>query len=647
MFMTIGKKISLFLVVPSCVIIVCLVSSRLLVAIEEYKILHQVERLSALSVQIGAANHSLQIERGATAGFISSKNGRFGDVLPDFRASTSGALESMRAAYKDLVASTTLTGMHEPWTRAQESIGGLEAIRRKADDLSISAVESNRFFTQAISDNMKVFSQLMTQVATADTSRRALVYQSILNAKERTGQERALLMPVFTLDAPNLPALLLAAQHQEAQQLWMEQVVAHGDGPEISRLREVNSENSYNSFIARCRSSLGAKAATGGYQVDSAAWFGATTERINALKTVEDIVAINLSTTAREGALHARNVVWIGIVASVVALAVFCFVCLLLVRNIVAPVSRVGSVLAALAEGDLTKRSEVSSRDEFGAMATALNGTLEGLRGTVCGIGQSAQGIAGAAEELSAVSKQLAGTAETTSGKSGLAATAATEIASNINTFAAGVEEMGVTVSEIAKNASQAASVAQEGVAATEDANKAMTRLGTSSNEIGDIVKVITSIAEQTNLLALNATIEAARAGDAGRGFAVVASEVKDLASKTAEATADIRNRISGIQSDSNAAQSALKRITTIVGKINDLQQSIATAVEEQSATNKELAGNIGQVSQAGRDISVNVNAVAGAAKEAAVGAGETLKAANELAKLAAELRHAMARFRT
>lgn len=335
------------------------------------------------------------------------------------------------------------------------------------------------------------------------------------------------------------------------------------------------------------------------------------------------------------------------IIGLIIAAAVGIALAVIITRGITGPVQAICATLGSVAGGDLTARSAVAQKDEIGEMAGSLNATVQGLRGMIGNINQNAQGIAGAAEELSAVSKQLTGNAETSSAQSSQAAAAASQISASISSFASGVEEMGVTVNEISKSAGQAASVAQEGVAAAADANTAMTRLGTSSTEIGDIVKVITSIAEQTNLLALNATIEAARAGDAGRGFAVVASEVKDLARKTTEATGDISKRVAGIQGDSKAAQAALARITEIVGKINDLQQTIATAVEEQSATNKELSGNIGQVAQAGTEIAKNVNSVAGAAKEAAMGAGETMKAANELAKLAAELRQAVARFRT
>jgi methyl-accepting chemotaxis protein len=118
-------------------------------------------------------------------------------------------------------------------------------------------------------------------------------------------------------------------------------------------------------------------------------------------------------------------------------------------------------------------------------------------------------------------------------------------------------------------------------------------KLGQSSIEIGKVIKVITAIAGQTNLLALNATIEAARAGDAGRGFAVVANEVKELAKQTANATEDISQRIEAIQTDTKAAVQAITQITDIINQINDFQSTIASAIEEQTATTNEISRNI------------------------------------------------------
>ena len=123
--------------------------------------------------------------------------------------------------------------------------------------------------------------------------------------------------------------------------------------------------------------------------------------------------------------------------------------------------------------------------------------------------------------------------------------------------------------------------------------NATVSKLGDSSIEIGQVIKVITSIAQQTNLLALNATIEAARAGEAGKGFAVVANEVKELAKQTAKATEDIGRRIGAIQDDTKSAVEAIGTISGIINQVNDISNTIATAVEEQSATTNEMSQNV------------------------------------------------------
>jgi methyl-accepting chemotaxis protein len=189
----------------------------------------------------------------------------------------------------------------------------------------------------------------------------------------------------------------------------------------------------------------------------------------------------------------------------------------------------------------------------------------------------------------------MGSSAEETSSQATLVSAASEQVSKSVQTVASGTEEMTASIREIAKNASEAARVASGAVKVAENTNQTISKLGDSSTEIGKVIKVITSIAQQTNLLALNATIEAARAGEAGKGFAVVANEVKELAKETAKATEDISQKIESIQGDTRHAVSAISEINGVISKINDYQNTIASAVEEQTATTSEISRNVNE----------------------------------------------------
>jgi methyl-accepting chemotaxis protein len=261
-------------------------------------------------------------------------------------------------------------------------------------------------------------------------------------------------------------------------------------------------------------------------------------------------------------------------------------------------------------------------------------------------IAEHAAQVAGAGEELNATSQQITANSEETSAQANVVSTAAQQVSQNLQTVATGAEEMGASIKEIAKNATEAARVATGAVRVAETTTATVSKLGDSSTEIGQVIKVITSIAQQTNLLALNATIEAARAGEAGKGFAVVANEVKELAKETAEATEDISRKIEAIQVDTKAAVDAIASISGVIHHLNDISGTIASAVEEQNATTNEMSRNVSDAARGSGEITSNIAGVAQAAESTSQGAGDTQKALQQLVETSAQLRRLVEQFK-
>ena len=253
-------------------------------------------------------------------------------------------------------------------------------------------------------------------------------------------------------------------------------------------------------------------------------------------------------------------------------------------------------------------------------------------------IEEASRSLATASGELTATATQLSDTAGRTSGESEQAQKASQEVASGCESLATSMEEMVSSIKEISRSTNESSEMAKTTLERAQETNETIAQLGVSSQEIGDVIKVISSIAQQTNLLALNATIEAARAGEAGKGFAVVANEVKELAKQTAKATDDITNKISTIQNDTKDAVDAIGGISDAVEKLNSISGVIATAVEQQTATTNEVSRVVDEARKGTESISQTMSVVLGAANESAASSSQTLESSKELAHLAESL---------
>jgi methyl-accepting chemotaxis protein len=315
--------------------------------------------------------------------------------------------------------------------------------------------------------------------------------------------------------------------------------------------------------------------------------------------------------------------------------------------ELVAKVNRLLSFVASAAEGDLTCEIPVSGDDAIGQVAKGLGRLISDLRTSITGISQTAMGVASAAEQMLAVSQQVAGSANQSTHQARTVSENSEQVSSNVSVVAASSEEMMASIREISKSATESSRIARSAVTMAEETNQTIGKLGISSIEIGKVIKVITSIAQQTNLLALNATIEAARAGEAGKGFAVVANEVKELAKETARATEDISMKIETIQTDTKAAVRAIAEVGSIINQVNDISSTIASAVEEQTATTNEIGRNVSDAARGTNEIARNIAMVAESAQATTTGARDTEVAAKALSKMATELQTLIARFRT
>ncbi|HYY11678.1 MAG TPA: methyl-accepting chemotaxis protein [Kineosporiaceae bacterium] len=371
-----------------------------------------------------------------------------------------------------------------------------------------------------------------------------------------------------------------------------------------------------------------------------------TTAAGDVAKKLADGEVADAARSRDEVAASFRAAVTTTVVLLVVGVAAALALAMLITRGMMRALGRVRLAAAALARNDLTTRADITSSDEFGAMGRALDEGMLNVRTTVQQVVETATALSAASVELSAVSAHLTEGAQEASTKATEASSAAGQVGASVQSVTAGSEEMSASIAEIAGSAGRAAGVAQESLVVAETTTTQIEQLREASAEIGGVVSLITSIAEQTNLLALNATIEAARAGEAGKGFAVVANEVKDLAQETARATQDITARIEALQQISGEASGAVGKIQSIIAQISEFTVSIASAVEQQSATTNDMNSALTAAADHTDVVSESFNAVAQVTAAAADSAEASRTAADELSTLAVKLNDLVGVFR-
>lgn len=350
---------------------------------------------------------------------------------------------------------------------------------------------------------------------------------------------------------------------------------------------------------------------------------------------------------------------------------------LLFSRGMVRPIKTCVAFTNHLAQGDFSREvpEELRRRsDELGDLARSYQAMIGNNRNLIQSLNIGIQTVSASVESLTAFSQESSHSIHTLAEKSSTTTAAADELSkntvavagsmqqtsSNLDSVAAATEEMTSTIAEIAENTEHARTTTDQFSRQVESFATLLHDLGASAKDIGKVTEAISGISSQTNLLALNATIEAARAGEAGRGFAVVANEIKELAKQTADATDDIKVKISGIQNVAGNAVQDMDEIVLAIRELSSFVSSIASAIEQQSSVTRELAANIAEatggvqdtntlaseMSQASETIATDIAGVDAVAVVIRSGCQELQNSVGGLSRLAGQLQTLMGSFK-
>jgi len=635
----------------------------------------RLTELASLAPDISLVVHTLQKERGTSAGFLGNPDGPFKDRLTELQGESDRAISTLVAAVQAFDMTALGPDFQHETDAALADLEKLTTIRQRVSALTLTVAEMARSYTAIIASLLNIIEEMPSRSHSAAISEHIVAYIALLQAKERAGLERAMGSNGFSAGA------FVPAVYQRFLTLMGEQTAYldifsnHARPDERAALLSILSGDS-GQAVERLRAIAVNSVATGSTEgVKGADWFDTITRKIEGFKVLEDSIAANILTDARDLGDRAWSEVWISVAVGLAVILVTVGVMLVIARGITYPVRGMTQAMRLLAQKNYETDIPGQDRsDEIGDMAKALLVFRDSMvradtlamkefqdsrdrddntwriaeeldRGFDQGVRQVLEALSGTTTRIRAAAENMAAIAERTRTQASTVSVASSQASSSVQTVASAAEELSASINEIGRQVRESSAIADRASDEARRTTDVVSRLAAAAYKIGEVVSLITDIADQTNLLALNATIEAARAGDAGKGFAVVANEVKSLATQTAKATGDIRQQIGAVQDETETAVNAIESIAEIINNINDMTATISAAVEEQDKATQEIAQSVQKASDGTTEVSQTIGGVTDASSEIGTVARSVLEATDSLKGEAEKLNDLVARF--
>ncbi|MDH4128502.1 MAG: methyl-accepting chemotaxis protein [Spirochaetota bacterium] len=599
---------------------------------DKFEITKEMDTLSELvnfSIKISNFVHESQKERGRTAIYFGYK-GKSDEAqaksnLDKQKIDTNKKISNLKEHYmkiKNFINKLSTTEHGKQFVRltntAFNKLNKLNNIRESVNQSNISLQKAINYYTETNKSFLLIVEDLADISDNAKIAIKATGYANFLFSKEKAGIERAVLANTFANNRFEKEMFIKFSSLVAEQKLYIDMFLLMAN-EDVKNIYMSKMKDNVINEVDKMRQIAFEKANEGNFNIDSSFWFDKITTKINILKDIEDKLSANLQNEATQSKNKAQTDFLIYLIVTGVVIIISVYLITIITRGISNQLGGEPNVIANIAEkvaeGNLTLSFSNNGHKVTGVYA-AMRNMVENLKKIIHEISEVSSNLSASSEELNASAMNLSDGAQTQ--------------AASVEETSASTEELTSSIKQVSDHANtmqdksnQSLNDAKVYKQSLNKVSEEMLNISSSTEKIGDIIRVINDIADQTNLLSLNAAIEAARAGEHGKGFAVVAEAISTLANRSAESTKQIEKLIAdsvtrinqGVASVKNSSES-FNSIIKAIEDNNNIVNDISASMGEQHKGSEQIQKATEEINNQTQNVSASAEQMAGSTSE-------------------------------